>query len=716
MRKNQVKTKVHPSYQISKPFIMTLAILLVFISVFLLYNRALPPSYALSPGVVSEDEIVLTRPVINRMKTTEKAELAASQVADVYHRSEEISNKNIGQMEEVLRRVGQQREDWLKQVLGDKAASASMADMDRAWQVSDAAVKQTAHAIGTELHFDTLSLESLLSMSPSTYSMTTSHLRRLAAYLVREELSADTLDRLIQEQVDILQKTNENYQSEYSFIGTLLHHFIQANMVFDEEATQAARNDAYQSAMSNPIMIEKGTRIVSRGDKISKDQYQILKDADLLDSGKVDFRLLMGCVLGAGLMALLVFFYLRQKMDRKLLTPKVQLSVLVTLFLPFVATAYLADYSALASPVYFAAIILTAYYGMKTALVLSTALTLLVFPMTYMNFHFLFCALFGLLVSSYVTDGFSKRDKYAFVIFLTAAAPSLASLSLDLSLKTATSQALLNAAILAATGALSAVAAVGFMPLYEVFLDAVSPLRLIDLSNPNNPLLKRMLLEAPGTSQHSMMVANLSEVAADAIGADSLLTRVGALYHDIGKLENPAYFTENQEGENPHDFLPPNESARIIFAHVTDGLKMAEKNNLPEPLWHFIDEHHGKTVLASIYAKAVKLAESHGLPQPDPRDYTYPGRIPHSKETGIVMIADSVEAAMKSTGYREIDKAEALIRKIVKNKNDQDQLVESGLSYQEVEQVIQAFLKVYAGQFHERVKYPDASPIPQKTV
>ena len=252
------------------------------------------------------------------------------------------------------------------------------------------------------------------------------------------------------------------------------------------------------------------------------------------------------------------------------------------------------------------------------------------------------------------------------------------------------------------------------MPLYEIVLDAVSPLRLVELSNPNQPLLKRLLIEAPGTAQHSAMVANLAEVAAESIGANALLSRVGALYHDIGKLNNPSYFTENQFGENPHDKLSPEESAKIIFAHVTDGVKLAEENRLPEAVTAFIVEHHGDTVLMSIYPKACKIAEEKGMPLPDPADFSYPGRIPQSKETGIVMIADSVEAAMKSTGYRDLVNTEKLIRKIVKGKNDQDQLVDSGLSYQEVEKMVQAFLRVYEGQFHERLKYPDANPVSKR--
>lgn len=366
------------------------------------------------------------------------------------------------------------------------------------------------------------------------------------------------------------------------------------------------------------------------------------------------------------------------------------------------------------APVYFATIIFTTYYGMRLALVFSACLLMLVFPIADMNFQFLFCSLVGVIVCAMLTDNFTKRNRYALVILMAAIAPTFTSIALDLLMKTSSGVMLSNSLIFFAVGALSAVAAIGVMPLYEIVLDAVSPLRLVELSNPNQPLLKRLLIEAPGTAQHSAMVANLAEVAAESIGANALLSRVGALYHDIGKLNNPSYFTENQFGENPHDKLSPEESAKIIFAHVTDGVKLAEENRLPEAVTAFIVEHHGDTVLMSIYPKACKIAEEKGMPLPDPADFSYPGRIPQSKETGIVMIADSVEAAMKSTGYRDLVNTEKLIRKIVKGKNDQDQLVDSGLSYQEVEKMVQAFLRVYEGQFHERLKYPDANPVSKR--
>lgn len=688
-------------------------------AVFILYQSSTPVRYSLTEGQVSDQNVILTRPVINRAKTQERAQRAAAQVSDVLKRSAEIAKANVDEVEQLIATLKTHREAYLASQLNETDPAAIKAvERDLAWHPSADQIEKLTDQTLQELN-QTLKtplvgadLNPLFEMVPSTFTLVSDHLSRLTTLTTQEALSRTTRDRLLHDQVQGLIESNPQYTPEYQLIEGLLMKFIQPNLVYDEEGTRLAREEAARQVSNSPVLIEKGTQVLSAGEKVTAEHYQILKDAELLKTSRVDWSTLLGSILALTLLVLLSLAYLYKRRKKSLFSEeKKVLSVLVTLGVPFIFTAYTVNYSPLAVPVYFASILLTAYYGVKTALILTTGLTLLVFPMTYMNFHFLFCALFGVLVSALITDGFTNRDKYAFVIAGTALAPALASIALDFLLRTPVSTLLLNAGILASVGALSAVASVGVMPLYEIFLDAVSPLRLIELSNPNQPLLKRMLLEAPGTAQHSNMVANLSEVAADAIGADSLLARVGALYHDIGKMKNPAYFTENQDGENPHDYLTPQESARIIFAHVTDGVQMARDHHLPEEFTHFIVEHHGDTVLASIYAKACAQAEAQGLPQPDPKDYTYPGQIPQSKETGIVMIADSVEAAMKSTGYKDLERAEGLIRKIVKGKNDQDQLVDSGLSYQEVEQVIRAFLQVYAGQFHERIPYPDANPI-----
>ena len=233
-------------------------------------------------------------------------------------------------------------------------------------------------------------------------------------------------------------------------------------------------------------------------------------------------------------------------------------------------------------------------------------------------------------------------------------------------------------------------------------------MRLLDLAQQSHPLQKRLFLEAPGTSQHSMMVANLADAAAEAIGANALLAKVGSYYHDIGKLERPEYFTENQQDKvNPHDNLNIEDSVAIITAHPSDGLKLAKKYRLPLAIQNIILEHHGTTCPGYFYLKAKKEAQEKGLPEPAKENFAYKGTVPSTRESAIIMIADSCEAAVRSRGVHEVEEAEVLFRQIVKQKIDEDQLVHSGLSFDDIEKMIRAFIQVYAGFFHERVKYPE---------
>jgi hypothetical protein len=458
-------------------------------------------------------------------------------------------------------------------------------------------------------------------------------------------------------------------------------------------------------------MLEKGSRVVSMGDIITADTYELLDELSLIDNGRFDFLHLGGISLLLFLAVGVAVFYIRYHEQQNIRSLGDYASLLLALLIPLLVSVSIARQIPLSPPVYFAAVLISAYFGFRAAAILTSLLVVAIMPMTGYNPVFLVVALLGSLVAALFTKGVIRKDNYGFIILTTAGTNILTTISLGLLQKEDWASIMMNSSYTGISGALSVIAAIGIMPLFEMMFNTVSPLRLIDLSQPGHPLLRRLFVEAPGSSQHSMMVANLADTAAAAIGANALLARVGAYYHDIGKLENPMMFTENQEGENPHDSLAPEDSASFILGHPDAGVRIARRYRLPTPVIRIIHEHHGSTAHAYFYNKALKSAEGSDQPAPDLSRFQYPCPIPSSPESAIVMLADSVEAAMKSTGIHQIDEAEKLIRRLIKAKNEQDQLVMSGLSYQDVESVIQAFLQVYAGHFHERVKYPDDHPV-----
>jgi putative nucleotidyltransferase with HDIG domain len=256
-----------------------------------------------------------------------------------------------------------------------------------------------------------------------------------------------------------------------------------------------------------------------------------------------------------------------------------------------------------------------------------------------------------------------------------------------------------------ANGGVSASLALGGLFVLAPLFDIVTTMRLIELSRPDNPLLQRLLREAPATYHHSLMVANLAEQAAERIGADPLLTRVGAYYHDVGKLTRPYFFAENQvEGVNPHDRLDPQTSAEVIISHVDDGLELARRHRLPRRVRAFIPEHHGTNWVSYMYDKAVQLASEPGTI--DAEDFRHQGPLPQSKETALVMLADGCEAAVRAMRPTSEDEVAEVVNRVFAERMAEGQLSECDLTLKEVEVSREAFISALKGVFHPRIRYP----------
>lgn len=254
----------------------------------------------------------------------------------------------------------------------------------------------------------------------------------------------------------------------------------------------------------------------------------------------------------------------------------------------------------------------------------------------------------------------------------------------------------------------SALVAMGLMPLLEAFSRITTDQRLLELADMNRPLLRRLALEAPGTYAHSVSVANLSEAAARAADANPLLARVGTYYHDVGKIAKPQYFVENQpQGRNPHDRLKPATSAAIVRAHVAEGLRLAEQYRLPDSIKAFIQEHHGTQTIGFFLDQARELNPGADL---NPAEYNYPGPRPQSKETAILMLADSVESAARVLQDPTPERIHALVDRIVDGKVAQGQLEECPLTLGEIAHIKSAFEKVLTGMYHHRIDYPPRDP------
>ncbi|MGD2068315.1 MAG: HDIG domain-containing protein [Gemmatimonadota bacterium] len=263
-----------------------------------------------------------------------------------------------------------------------------------------------------------------------------------------------------------------------------------------------------------------------------------------------------------------------------------------------------------------------------------------------------------------------------------------------------------------ANALLSAILAMGFLPVFELFTGITTDQTLLEWADPNRSLLKRLSLEAPGTYAHTINVANLAEAAANAVDANGLLCRVGLYYHDVGKMLKPHYFVENQpEGRNPHDRLKPDTSAAIVKEHVTEGYKLARDANVPDIVSDFIVEHHGTQRIGFFWEKA---REEYGEDQLDVDDFTYPGPKPRSKETAIAMLADSVESATRALQDPTPERVRSLIENLVDSKIADGQLDDSPLTLREIRQIKEQFIKVLSGIYHHRIDYPATKHLTEK--
>ena len=255
------------------------------------------------------------------------------------------------------------------------------------------------------------------------------------------------------------------------------------------------------------------------------------------------------------------------------------------------------------------------------------------------------------------------------------------------------------------SGIFSGLVVMATLKIFETLFGEITNFTLLELSDSSNPLLKRMVVEAPGSYHHSLIVSNLAETAADAIGAHALLTRVGAYYHDIGKLANPQYFTENQiPSGNKHDALEPSMSRLLILNHVKEGVELAHKYRLNQKIIDFIPQHHGTSLIHYFYQRAVVENEGQDVGE---EDYRYPGPKPQMKETAIVLLADSVEGATRALDEHTPQKIEDVVRKVINNKFIDGQLDECNLTLKEINVIAATFVRVLSAMYHSRIKYPE---------
>ena len=522
------------------------------------------------------------------------------------------------------------------------------------------------------------------------------------------------------------QEVNDLYAEDQTLLRESTYEIVVEvmlpNLLYDKETTERRREIKLNRVPRYQGTVLKDEKIVEKNTRITDDILLKLKSLEAVQGksdGLAGFWQLFTELLGKFILIGIIysFFFTFLIIYRKETFLNIRLILLISiLFAVTIVFAYLfyfqLEFSEYLIPVVVAAMSLTILFDARIGFMGASTIIILIGMMIGNNIDFIVVMLFSSSIAMYNVRQLRTRSQVFKTIFSLLGASALVVLAMGLFENAGWAEMRVDLLYLAIVSILAPILTYGLIGLFEIGFGVTTDLTLLELLDFNTPLLKRLQQEANGTFNHSVVVGNLAEGCADAIGAHSLLCRVGAYYHDIGKLKNPEYFIENQfAGENKHDSMTLTMSAKVIRNHVREGIALADEFGLPQAIKDFIATHHGTTRVEYFYRQA--LAEAKDTSEIDETIFRYPGPKPHTKETGILMICESIEAAVRSIKDPDIVKIEEMIDRITKKKLEEGQLDECPLTLDELRKIkgtvngTTGMLPILRGIFHIRVEYPE---------
>ncbi|PAQ13295.1 hypothetical protein CD798_15670 [Bacillaceae bacterium SAOS 7] len=676
--------------------------LLAILMFVLLYTHVKPETYQIELFSVSDRTIRSQVTIVDEQKTEEEKNRAALEVDEAYvYKSDIVNNRLllVGSLFDfVLEAKTKYPDDEKEQLLFLKKSFTNEAE-DVAKVISDE------------------ELSSLLAAEPKELASVKKKTKDLVKSSLENRIRAEEIAAAKAEVANQIQASSipDPLQAASTAIA---RYAIVPTVVYDKELTQKRK----QQAMDNvePVRILQGQVIVQEGYLIDRETYRQLELLGLLKDDP-SYKPVIGLFIFIAVILFLFYYYFHYS----LLEEEKKTSALVLSSVVFLSSLFLmkladiltySDFYELtyAYPAALAAMLLTVLVNERLAIMVTIALSAcgtMIFNEhlngalnVEMGLYILFSGLAGILFLmgskniNLLRAGMLVSLVNVFVILF---------LKLLVSGQYTQTEFLYFTLFSFLSGLLSAVLTMGTLPFFEAAFGILSKMKLIELSSPNQPLLKKLLTETPGTYHHSVMVANLSEAACEAIGANGLLARVGCYYHDIGKTKHPQFYIENQGGlGNPHDQLPPEVSKDIIIAHVTDGVKMLKEHKLPQEIIDVAEQHHGTTLVKYFYYQAKKTN-----PDIKESDFRYLGPKPQTKELAVINVADSVEAAVRSMDHPTAEQIETLVDQIVSDRLNDGQFDECDISLKELQIVKKTLCESLSGIFHSRIKYPGAEEV-----
>ncbi len=488
-------------------------------------------------------------------------------------------------------------------------------------------------------------------------------------------------------------------------LKTIVYSQINPNLFIDTEKMEENIKEAERNVQKE--IIKKNQIIVKEGEPVTERQIELLKELGLLNNGltKSYVASFISLAILVALILYIQYRYISKESPSIFNNDKFMILInsinIITLLLSIgfnIISSYLI-------PIACGAMLMTILINHKVSLVVNLLNLVFVSIIVGFNPSVIVISIIGIVLGATALKKVQQRNDIIYSTLYMTVILLIITLTIGMISSNNLKENLIQTGYTIIAILLSGILAVGLLPFFESIFDVVTNIKLLELSNPNQPLMKKLLMEAPGTYHHSMMVANLAEAAAEAVGGNPVIARVGAYYHDIGKTKRPYFFGENQIGrENPHDKITPNLSALIILSHTKDGIELAKEHNIPQVIQDIIVQHHGTTLVKYFYYKSKN--ESEKPEEIKEEDFRYSGPIPNTKESGILMLADSVEASVRSIPEPTKGKIEEMVNNIIKDKLNSKQLIDCDLTLKDIEIIRKSFLKTLEGIYHHRVEYP----------
>ena len=685
------------SHRVRQALFMALTYVVLLMICFLAVS---PEQYDLSVGDVAPKTITASRDIVDEITTGRRRQHAADAVSPVYFKDESVSVTVLAELDSVFSELRAVRELGAQIRTGWKSEQGSFTEADF----------EQAVGMLTRLSLSNYQLRTLMNTAEldfeNLYQSVKSAANTTLVSMITEGQINDAINSIQQ-----IVAYNTRTDLWYNVAIPTLRKCLQPNMLIDQAATEENRRKAYEAV--EPTVYKKDQNIVVKGDRVSAEQIAVLEALGFLRGDSTNVSLYAGAAVCLALIFAAVCLYIYLFVPSLLDSGRQAIVMLLVGVITVVLSLIIGRYVHVAAmPVMLAAMLSVNLLGARPAYVLNVMISMLITFLIVASAGLETQQMLSILLITNVGGMLSihmlRRNPTRVHVFLVGLAVGTVDYVIMICVSafmasSFSANLLVNAANTLLGAVMASVLCVGLQPVFEAGFNLVTPSKLIELSNPNQPLLRRLMIETPGTYHHAMIVANLAEAAAEAIGADALMVRVGAYYHDIGKLVRPLYFKENQIGENPHDKTDPRVSTAILTEHTRDGVELARKHHLPEAIIDMICQHHGDTPVMYFYAKTVKQMGEENV---DINDFRYDGPKPQTSEAAILMLSDTVEAAVRSISEPTREKISAMIRKLVRGKMEDGQLDECTLTFRDIDKICSAFETVLQGVFHERIEYP----------